>query len=624
MSLPSLAVAIAFGVNPMTTPAGGDWVDVTPYVRELAINRGKDHELTNSQAGELTLRLRNTDRRFDPTYTSGAYYPNVLPMRRVRVRATRGSTFDLFQGVIDDWGQAWEGRPINGSGPAECSVHATDMLTLLANHAGLSSLVSAILADEPVAYWPLWENPLTDGLPRGLVGDGALDFTSFTGSRPTTQAGPLSSGQTALKWDFTIPTGTINNTADHDELDVLPKTLELWIKPGGSGTGDYGVFEVVAGSAPSAWAVAWGGDRPELIHYNGTATEDSLLGLATGWSAGVWGHLVITVEKSRVRFYRNGVFANEVVPGIALRKRNSAGGFRMGIEDKFGIEYDGGAAHFAVYDYVLPDERIAEHYAATIDAIGPTDAGTAIGEVLDAVGWPAGERSLDTNGAAVGRIIPEGSALDAVMAYGETADHGLVFVDGAGALHFLSRTTLHALTTSSETYGDSGAEVVYQDLTVAYDDQNLYGKVSATADALNPEVASDSTSLTTYGNRSLEVDCGPLDDANVLADIANGFLAAYKSPTLRVGRAELDGAADDTRLQAILAAAPGRKVTVVRRPPGGGSAISQASYIERIEHRLSRALSQWHTSLGVVPAVPQGWILQDAVYGLLGAYGLGW
>lgn len=104
-----IAVEIAFSTEPgSVTPS---WTDVTAYVRSCSIRRGRQHELDQMQAGTCTLMLLNTDGRFDPTNTAGPYYPNVLPMRRIRVTGNYNSVgYPLFSGFVESWPMSWEGN----------------------------------------------------------------------------------------------------------------------------------------------------------------------------------------------------------------------------------------------------------------------------------------------------------------------------------------------------------------------------------------------------------------------------------------------------------------------------------------------------------------------------------
>lgn len=104
--LPSVEISIDFTNDP--TSSTRTWTDVTAYVRRFSVRRGRENELSRSNPGELTATLSNSDRRFDPTYTSSPYSPGVVPMRRVRVRAQWDSvTYNLFSGYVEAWNPSW-------------------------------------------------------------------------------------------------------------------------------------------------------------------------------------------------------------------------------------------------------------------------------------------------------------------------------------------------------------------------------------------------------------------------------------------------------------------------------------------------------------------------------------
>ena len=124
--LPSIEVSVDFANDP--TSSTRTWVDITPYAREFATRRGRPDALSRIDTGTLTLTLDNRDGRFDPTNTSGAYYPNVLPMRRIRVLAQWLSvTYNVFHGYIDDWPLSFPDLGKN----ALVNVTAVDALAIL-------------------------------------------------------------------------------------------------------------------------------------------------------------------------------------------------------------------------------------------------------------------------------------------------------------------------------------------------------------------------------------------------------------------------------------------------------------------------------------------------------------
>jgi hypothetical protein len=139
-----LTVEAAFGSVPLdTTPT---WTDISAYVRTLRTDRGRGHSLDRVTAGRGSLLLDNTSGRFDPTYTSGPYYPNVQPMTPLRISvaytvsdgmkldtAGRGlgnplqvGTAPQFTGYAESWNQTWPGDGVD----AEVVVSLTDGMKL--------------------------------------------------------------------------------------------------------------------------------------------------------------------------------------------------------------------------------------------------------------------------------------------------------------------------------------------------------------------------------------------------------------------------------------------------------------------------------------------------------------
>jgi hypothetical protein len=79
-----------------TTPTFAE--DISIYVREASTHRGAQRELERIEAGTASIVLDNRDGRFTPLNPASPYYPNILPMRRIRIRA-----MSLSDGI--GWGE---------------------------------------------------------------------------------------------------------------------------------------------------------------------------------------------------------------------------------------------------------------------------------------------------------------------------------------------------------------------------------------------------------------------------------------------------------------------------------------------------------------------------------------
>jgi hypothetical protein len=84
---PAVTLEVGFFSDPSTPINSTIWTDISPYLLDADWdNGGRQYELDQAQAGTMSVKLYNSDRRFEPEYASGAYYPNVVPLRRIRLR----------------------------------------------------------------------------------------------------------------------------------------------------------------------------------------------------------------------------------------------------------------------------------------------------------------------------------------------------------------------------------------------------------------------------------------------------------------------------------------------------------------------------------------------------------
>ncbi|MFZ4264510.1 phage head spike fiber domain-containing protein [Streptomyces arboris] len=93
-----------------------DWTDISQYAGPITITRGAESQLSETQAGTLSLPLDNSDGRFTPENSASPYYPNVVDAVPVRVSiATYTKNLiatPSFEGTPDgdlsgwEWGQA--------------------------------------------------------------------------------------------------------------------------------------------------------------------------------------------------------------------------------------------------------------------------------------------------------------------------------------------------------------------------------------------------------------------------------------------------------------------------------------------------------------------------------------
>jgi hypothetical protein len=152
---PNVQVEISFVSAPYTVSP--TWVDVTDYVREVTVRRGRSDEFQEFDAGTATITLDNRDRRFDPLNTSSPYSPNVVPRRGIRITAlnTVGGTttsFRVFRGFVEGWPVSITDAGFDSTVTVEC----VDIMGLLAQEELPDDLADSYIRSlSPRHYWPL-------------------------------------------------------------------------------------------------------------------------------------------------------------------------------------------------------------------------------------------------------------------------------------------------------------------------------------------------------------------------------------------------------------------------------------------------------------------------------------
>lgn len=99
---PTVTCRIAFASDPFD--AVPVWDDVSSDVVSADITRGRNSELDRMEAGTAVVVLNNESGDYWPKNAAGAYYPDVLPLKRINIRATYNAvTYDLFTGYIESY-----------------------------------------------------------------------------------------------------------------------------------------------------------------------------------------------------------------------------------------------------------------------------------------------------------------------------------------------------------------------------------------------------------------------------------------------------------------------------------------------------------------------------------------
>jgi len=616
---PVLTVEIAFDngaldYNPTV------WTNITSYVRNISIRRGRTDEVEDFTAGSCSLTLDNRDRRFDPLNTASPYNGKLLARRQIRIKATwSGTDYTLFRGNIAGWGVAPD-----ISGDSTWQIEAYDLLAYLAGvnlpQNLLNFQITSLGSPDVTSYLPL---ATTDQICVDQIGSN--DYTHTTSSPKTGEdVSPYLTGG-SQQYDGTY--GTIGPVID----SAGAWTVSFWFKTETAGpTG--GLNPIVAGAGPDP--VTIGIDEYGRLAYRRGSSNTAHSGFSA-ISPSVWHHGCVGYDGSGV--------PQVWVDGVLLSAGNATGtgtdgtGFQligMSTDPADSTFFTGNLAHIVFYSdtaYTTQVEQFAKtNYAAGAEGrfiFDSTDsyAGLTTTALADYIAVTSNIDPTWTT-AATGQIIPTGitlggTALQTIQKLALT-ERGRTFVNASGQL--IIQDSAHDFTDTLSTtvqtiFTDGDITAVAHSVpfsavsAIQYNDAHLVNEANVQIGGGAEYTGSDTASQTIYGKRrqTYETWLASQDQARTYADV---ILSEYAEPQLRIESWTVNPYTNATyAFPEILTREIGDRIrldlfTDETYP------ISQEMLIEQIEHSITP--DTWATTYSGSPAV-HAWLLEDATYGLL-------
>lgn len=396
----TITVEVAFGDAPLTANASCTWTDITDDVRSIAIRRGRDSELGTYSPGSCNLQMDNRTRRYDPSNTgnSAPYLGNLLPMRKLRVKATSGATTaTIFTGHVLGWPIEYPG--MKDSIVTLTAVDAFRPLTQM--EPPHTAYEAEVLGDTPAGYWRL---DLIDEGGFSPATAGNFDARNFNRGDP--------SFFDPADLTITQPAGVESTIANAGWVvenfpTAAPKSIEGWWW--NLYQGIYAGTNIARAALDSTnWIrVAIGNlDGTVSVGYSNSADNRYFAYASTGFvivqpSA----HIVLTADTTNLTLYLNGLQVWQGALSVGTSTNTFAAlpppSVQAVVQPRAGSTISPGLYGLAVYSGSLTSTQASDHYQAGLTGWGhPTGdrAGDRINRILDAVGWPIAVSSIATGG----------------------------------------------------------------------------------------------------------------------------------------------------------------------------------------------------------------------------------
>lgn len=593
---PTVTIEWSPTTDPLETPV---WEAVAGW-RGITTNRGRQNEVDQIQPGTASIVLDNRDRRFDPLYSAGPYYGNVLPMKRFRIRSSHnGITHDEFQGFVESWDQSY----VNPR-DATVEVRLVDFFDVLNNVVLPDSVyMLEVVADNPTYWWRLGEpSDSTTGLNVAPSSTGGQPSITYQGPVTFGTAGAIANeANTAISLDGSDAYLTAGST----RITAFPYTIELWLKlaerttTGNTSFFGQGRSDSVANPVdPHGFVTGVDLGDPGKVWWDGAQStvridDNRWHHVVLKASAVGAGQQELVIDGASQGTFTSTTLANasEIVLGHPSFPNFGA------ISYKF---WPGSIDEVAIYPTALSNARISAHYEA---GTAPWEGDTTVERVdklLDLAGVDAADRDVDTDTTSILQAVQLGGSILSHLQAVNVVEQGLLFMTKDGKVRFRTRMSGFNAA-SSATFGDGTGELSYTNLAFDYS-KNLIANIVRRQN-IDGEVmeAFDDTSIGRYGQR-VDEKSGLIGASDLDAlDLANYRLSKSKEPVLRITAMDLAPERDPANLYPqVLGREIGDQVTINRRPQGVGSAISFDARIEGIAHTITP--ETWATTFRLSPA----------------------
>lgn len=651
---PDIRVYVDFTALP--TEVADDWEDITTYVRNFSIKRGRNFELDRMEAGTCTLVLDNSTGIFDITNTSSPYYPHILPLRRIKVCTVADDNFaeghTLFTGYVEGWPQTYL-----TDFETTMTVEATDAFSVLARIGRTTSYDATIVADDPIAYYKLDEDSgsvaaddsgfLRDGTyaPNTPESRQAVDGTMLGTNVPLVSDGGKSIRFVdGIAYEPTYVLAHPDARVDHNisasgSFTGSEFSVEAWIRPLHASNGviwlqDSAVTYAASGDIDewieeyvNGYGILRMDDASNQLVFATSPTDDQLETYAVATDDGLTlgdTYHVVAVQAAvsgapEPTIYINGVEVATSTIVLSTVASDATNDITIGAPPKNVTSFndsgfDGFIDNVAIYDTALSAETIAEHYDVGSAAGGSALSGSRITFALtQGAGLDTSLQDIDTGLSLISETDADGSLLEYIQKVTDS-EGGVFYVDVNGRCVFKDRHygfTDADSVTSLGTFGDDGTELPYVALELEYDEDLIFNHVTMT-DA-NGNVASvvDTDSIDAYMERRYSKD-SLLTDVEDARSAAQWLLANYAEPTVRIRSMVIEPVAHVHLWNYVLMLDLTNRVTVLRRTPGG-TTLTWDVLIEGVEHDYDASTMSWVANYSLRPVSPDPYLVADHV-----------
>ena len=581
------------------------WVDVTSYVREINIHRGRSSDFDQFDTGTAQLVLDNRTRLFDPFYTAGTYYTYLTPRRQIRIRATAGSTtYDVFRGYVAGWPVQWSQAGKDSTVTIQCF----DALGLLANEVVPTDWPQFYtMALTPSRYWRCNDSRTTSSIRDQATAGSTFDIVLGSGNT-LFETPPLSDGLAST--ELYASGGGAATTAITSTVDQRVHSLAFWFNFVTAGGVNEEVGRIIYWANGMFYQFSFNNAGNSLVQLTIANTTNSRVYTFYNIPRAQPAHLAFVVTPNAGGIPSATIYLN----GTAITPSSTTSASPSGVTQEYCLVGSAAFQEIAVFQNALTAAQVAQIYNAGTARFSESTT-ARMTRLIGTTSFPSGLYSFTASPVATVAEIGSGTGVVPELQLVADSEGGELYVSKTGVLTMTARTDVFNATrstTSQATFTDAGGGLTYgPELLIEYDGDEQKNDITVNFSGNGTVNASNDYTISVYGGQATTIET-QLADPTSASNLALVELGVEGSLVPRVSPINVSSNTSTASIQTILGLELLDRVTLIRTPTIG-TAFNRAALINAIDHQVIPGV--WNTQLTLSMRYTSPLICDDSVRG---------
>ena len=261
---------------------------------------------------------------------------------------------------------------------------------------------------------------------------------------------------------------------------------------------------------------------------------------------------------------------------------------------------------------------------ATLTTVAGSSAGdlsgTRIGQILDAISWPASMRSVDAGSTTVQANPTSSATALAKLQQCTDSEYGAIYIDASGNMVFQDRAfTSSSIEATPTVFADDGSGIPYSQVKFLFNDDLVYNSGSVTRIGGTAQTAENASSIALYFKHSYNRTDLIMQTDAVALDYVRAYIASRQATAVRTDMLSIDLNTTSTAgVTAALELDYFDPITVKSTQPAaiGTSTLDKTLQIFGVSHNVTP--NTWVTTFTTLEPIIDAFIIGSSQYGILG------